>query len=354
MAIRKLRDGRWLCECYPTGRKGRRIRKHFVTKGEAQAFERYTLEILNDKPWLGEVEDRRTLTDLIKLWFNLHGQSLSAGVHTYRKLLLIAQAMNNPIASHFTARDFAHYREHRLSGQLRFSERYPNGVQPITVNLEHSLLHSVFSELIRLGEWLRPNPLTRVRRFVLSEKEMAWLTHKQIAELLHHAAQMRKPDLSLLIRICLATGSRWREAEKLTRSQVSPYQITYVRTKGKKNRSIPISKALYDEIDGLQREKLFSTQYGAFRQLLKKTSITLPSGQLTHVLRHTFATHFMMNGGNILVLQRILGHYDIKMTMKYAHFAPDHLDTALQFNPLNGLTYGDKVATQSGNTPSRP
>lgn len=30
----------------------------------------------------------------------------------------------------------------------------------------------------------------------------------------------------------------------------------------------------------------------------------------------------MMNGGNILVLQRILGHTDIKMTMRYAHFAP--------------------------------
>ncbi|WP_159150688.1 tyrosine-type recombinase/integrase, partial [Klebsiella pneumoniae] len=43
------------------------------------------------------------------------------------------------------------------------------------------------------------------------------------------------------------------------------------------------------------------------------------------VLRHTFASHFMMNGGNILVLRDILGHSDIKMTMVYAHFSPDHL-----------------------------
>lgn len=41
-----------------------------------------------------------------------------------------------------------------------------------------------------------------------------------------------------------------------------------------------------------------------------------------------------MSGGNILALQRILGHHDIKMTMRYAHLAPDHLDTALRFNPL--------------------
>lgn len=64
--------------------------------------------------------------------------------------------------------------------------------------------------------------------------------------------------------------------------------------------------------------------------------IDLPAGQLTHVLRHTFASHFMMNGGNILVLQKILGHTDIKMTMRYAHFAPSPLEDALKFNPLVG------------------
>ncbi len=56
-----------------------------------------------------------------------------------------------------------------------------------------------------------------------------------------------------------------------------------------------------------------------------------------HVLRHTFASHFMMRGGNILVLQRILGHTDIKVTMRYAHFAPEHLTEALKFNPLVNL-----------------
>lgn len=45
----------------------------------------------------------------------------------------------------------------------------------------------------------------------------------------------------------------------------------------------------------------------------------------------------MMNGGNILVLQRILGHTDIKVTMRYAHFAPDHLSETMLLNPLNKL-----------------
>lgn len=73
---------------------------------------------------------------------------------------------------------------------------------------------------------------------------------------------------------------------------------------------------------------------------MDKTSIVLPRGQLTHVVRHTFAAHFMMSGGNILALQRILGHLDIKMTMCYAHLAPEHLETALYLNPLATMTKG--------------
>ncbi|MBY0553186.1 site-specific integrase, partial [bacterium] len=44
-----------------------------------------------------------------------------------------------------------------------------------------------------------------------------------------------------------------------------------------------------------------------------------------HKTRHTYASQFMMNGGNIYDLQKILGHKDIKTTMKYAHLSPDHL-----------------------------
>lgn len=44
----------------------------------------------------------------------------------------------------------------------------------------------------------------------------------------------------------------------------------------------------------------------------------------------------MMSGGNLLALQKILGHSDVKMTMVYAHLAPDFLDgemDRLKFRP---------------------
>lgn len=41
-----------------------------------------------------------------------------------------------------------------------------------------------------------------------------------------------------------------------------------------------------------------------------------------HDLRHTFASHWMMNNGNIFKLQKILGHKSHQMTQRYAHLEP--------------------------------
>lgn len=49
-------------------------------------------------------------------------------------------------------------------------------------------------------------------------------------------------------------------------------------------------------------------------------------------------------GGSIITLQRALDHGDLKVTMRYAHLAPDHLDQVLDFNPLARL-YPRQVAT---------
>jgi site-specific recombinase XerD len=60
----------------------------------------------------------------------------------------------------------------------------------------------------------------------------------------------------------------------------------------------------------------------------------LPAGERTHVLRHTFASHFIMNGGNILTLQKVLGHSSLEMTMRYAHLASDYLQEVIEKNPV--------------------
>ncbi|HRI51593.1 MAG TPA: site-specific integrase [Pseudomonadota bacterium] len=55
-----------------------------------------------------------------------------------------------------------------------------------------------------------------------------------------------------------------------------------------------------------------------------------PLTRAFHALRHTFASHYMMAGGNLLALQKILGHSDVRMTMIYAHLAPEFLGEEME------------------------
>lgn len=54
------------------------------------------------------------------------------------------------------------------------------------------------------------------------------------------------------------------------------------------------------------------------------------SSRCWHMLRHTFASHYMMAGGSLLALSKILGHSNMTMTMVYAHLAPDYLDREME------------------------
>lgn len=341
MTVRKLTDGStnpWLVEVYPQGRAGPRKRKRFVTKGEAVAWERFILDEHQAKPWLGqEAKEHRTLQELIELWYKLHGQTLKRNQVRLAKLQIICNGMGNPKAIDITPSMWAHYRAKRMAGEIDngWNVGAKKAITARTVNQELAFLKAVFGELIRLGEWQHAHPLQTTMSIKTPDPEMTFLQPAQIAELLNAAQQYHNPDLVLIIKICLATGARWREAEALTTSQVTPFRITYTNTKGKKNRTVPISQALYGELmTGDKSGRLFTPCYLDFGRVLKTTGIDLPDGQLTHVLRHTFASHFMMNGGNILVLQKILGHANIRDTMRYAHFAPDHLEDAARLNPL--------------------
>jgi len=151
--------------------------------------------------------------------------------------------------------------------------------------------------------------------------------------------QCENEHVELITLICLSTGARWGEAEGLTSGNVRDGKVTFNDTKNGKNRTIPVAEWLFERlkkhVPKANNRPLFTSSIGSFRRALKRTTIELPKGQAAHVLRHSFASHFMINGGDILTLQRILGHSDIRITMRYAHLAPDHFQDAIKFNPLN-------------------
>lgn len=318
---RKICD-KWRVDIRPEGRSGRRVRKSFDTKAEAIRFEAWIKNKSDQGDWNPSTPDNRRLSELCETWFNLHGTHLKDGKRRHNKLKLIVEAMHNPIASKMKPDTYLLYRSQKKAA-------------PKTHNNELGYLNSVFNELIRLEEISYDNPFKKARPIKLSENELAFLTGDQITELLDSIRNNTdNPHVLLITKICLSTGCRWGEAESLHGRQIHQGKITFTDTKSKRNRTVPIAKDLEKEITKHGKGKLFTGSITSFRRALARTSIELPKGQAAHVLRHTFASHFIMNGGDILTLQRVLGHASITMTMRYAHLSPDHLAAAMKLNPL--------------------
>ena len=251
------------------------------------------------------------------------------------RLHAMVKAMGNPVVDRFSVDLFASYRTNRIEA----------GLSQNNMNREHAYLRAMFNELIRLGHWKKENPIAKLRQFKLQQSELSYLTINQIKELIDALNVSSNPHVSLISQICLATGARWSEAENLILNQIHNGLIEYSNTKSGKNRAIPIDENIQNAINkhavGKSAfEKIFGPSRWAFRSCVEKIGLQLPQGQLTHILRHTFASHFIINGGNILALQRILGHANVTMTMRYAHLSPDHLQEAKNLNPLTRLTLG--------------
>ncbi|MDR5875506.1 phage integrase [Vreelandella gomseomensis] len=326
MAIKKVKNG-WHVDVRPNGVGGKRVRKTLPSQAKAKRFESYVLgQAAIGEPYEPKKRDKRRLKDLIQLWYNYHGISLKDGNRRYSQLNALADMMGNPLATTITPADATQLRQKRLEA----------GITPNTVNHDQAHLRAVFNKLIKLDEWSDGNPFAKVQPLRLNEKELSYLTPEDISALFKALDESNNPDVRLITHLCLVTGARWSEAQYLRAEMLRNGRVTFTGTKNGRNRTIPLPQELYQALlaHGPRIGRLFpNPAYKAFSTAILKAGITLPTGQRTHVLRHTFASHFMMNGGDVLTLQKILGHQTISMTMRYAHLSPDHLADAIKYAP---------------------
>ncbi|EEU3019457.1 tyrosine-type recombinase/integrase [Escherichia coli] len=322
MAIRKCEDGRWLVDVRPNGAYGRRIRKIFPSQTKARDYEKYILLHCHNKPWESRAADIRLLSDLANLWMEFIGRSEEYGEQSFMRMMKVIREMGDPRICNITRAMLMEYRADKLGC----------GLSPLTVNRDLSVISGMFRGLIECGMYHGENPLSGLRKLKAPNKAMSFLGDDEV----NHLLNIAKGDCLALAVLCLSTGARYGESSTLRRENIVSNKVMFTETKNGRARAVPVSDDVLELVTRGKKGQLFDVDYLEFREVIKSVKPDLPKGQATHVLRHTFATHFMMNGGNIITLQRILGHASIQQTMVYAHFAPDFLTEAIRFNPLGG------------------
>jgi integrase/recombinase XerD len=154
----------------------------------------------------------------------------------------------------------------------------------------------------------------------------------------------------LLLSLCYGCGLRCAEVRQLKVAHVDTKRgmIHVSQGKGKKDRMLPMGALLQRGIQKyMEAEKprtyLFEGYNGdalsqrgtqwIIAQAVKRAGLIKEIS--LHTLRHTYATHLLEQGVNILTIKALLGHAHIETTMVYLHLARPSADLA--FSPMDTL-----------------
>lgn len=132
--------------------------------------------------------------------------------------------------------------------------------------------------------------------------------------------------VGFVLRFLLGTGLRWAEACRARREHVRGRMLEVAQTKSGRMRRVPLPPALLAEVLQLEGRLVpyAESSPGSFSRTVRRW--TRIEDFHAHRCRHTFACRWLEAGGNLAVLQRILGHRDLSTTMRYAQVTDELLE----------------------------
>lgn len=199
------------------------------------------------------------------------------------------------------------------------------------------------------------NPCNGVEHFEDNGARERYLTQDEVQRLFDELDTNPNKQVAQVVRLLLYTGARkcevlnarWDEVDMNRRMLTVPAE----RSKSKKPRHIPLSDAAIDLLNQLPRQT--DIPWVFFNPKTKKPPVSIfcawdtirnrvgLSDVRLHDLRHSFASFLVNNGRSLYEVQKLLGHHDPKVTMRYAHLAPGALIDAA--NVVGNLVSGVRV-----------
>jgi len=227
-------------------------------------------------------------------------------------------------------------------------QRLNEGVSEATVNRERACLSKIFNCAREWEYFAGENPVSLVKPFPEPPHRTRFLTADEATALLANSADHLRPICST----ALHTGGRLREILSLTWPDVDLERctVTFVhapaegrKTKGKKSRFVPIDLELMNLLRELKKVRQISGDRHLFTwhgKEISRVSTSFETARVAaklgdnvsfHTLRHTFASWYMINGGDLYQLKEYLGHSTIALTQRYAHLSAEHQAAGVRF-----------------------
>ena len=244
---------------------------------------------------------------------------------------------------------FINYLENQYQEQPKQAEAFhvrswlahlrQQNISPRSVNRKLSSLRSYYNYLVK-NKRISLNPCKAISSLKTKQQLPESLEKDQLIVLMQSLPKSNFFEMRdyLLLHLLYATGMRRAELIQLQASDIDiDQQEVKITGKGKKIRFVPLSKELLNYIHLYMtfREEAFSEcdrellltdkgkkMYGKFvynciHRLLSQATTKIKKSP--HALRHSFATHLLNNGADLMSIKDLLGHASLQATQVYTH-----------------------------------
>ena len=238
---------------------------------------------------------------------------------------------------------FAEFRMNRITQQDVVSFHHAvqaKGYAAGTCNRMIVLMKFIYNCAIRWN-CLPPkmNPCQGVEPFEDNGARERYLTQEEVGRLFDELDTNRNVQVGQVIRLLLYTGARKREILDARWDEIDLNRrllmIPAARSKSKKVHYIPLSDAALELLQSLPRRE--DIPWVFFNPKTKKPPVSIFAAWDTirnkvgmpelrlHDLRHSYASFLVNAGRSLYEVQKLLGHHDPKVTMRYAHLSPESM-----------------------------
>lgn len=304
---------------------------------------------------------RQFIDDTYMPWFKTHHKGHEKTLHTLDNNF---EAIMSQRLDSITGRDLEQIR----TGWML------SGNKPSTVNRKMGSISGVFSRAVE-WEYISAHPLTKLKQLKVDSMGLVRYLDSDETKRLREALDARQDEaraeretannwragrdkelmpsllgipftdhLKPMVVVSLNTGMRRGEIFDLKWSEVnlSTKTITVAgsTTKTSDTRHIPMNKETFGVLENWKKQAgksryVFPSQAGGRLEDVKSAWLNLLGrakieGFRWHDMRHDFASRLVMAGVPLNTVRDLLGHADIKMTLRYAHLAPESKAAAVE------------------------